>query len=69
MIYQHVETNAASIYIQTKILSTSEIAAMIQDLLRHDTDVYGEKNFVVSHAQSEVTFAVCHLMRSSRLRP
>lgn len=54
MLYRHVETNAVSIHSQTKSFSTSEIAAMIEGLVRHDTKMRVEKNFVDSHGQSEV---------------
>lgn len=69
MVYWHVETNAVSIYTQTKSFSTSEIAAMIEGLVRHDTDMRVDRNFVDSHGQSEVAFAFCHLLGSVRLMP
>lgn len=61
-IYWHVEKNSACIYSQLKSCSSSEIAAMIEGLLRHCTDVEVEKNYVDSHGQSEVAFAFCHLL-------
>jgi TnpA family transposase len=69
MVYWHVETNAVSIYSQAKSFSTSEVAAMIEGLVRHDTEMRVEKNFVDSHGQSEVAFAFCHLLGSVRLMP
>ena len=69
MVYWHVETNAVSIYSQTKSFSSSEIAAMIEGLVRHDTEMRVDKNFVDSHGQSEVAFAFCHLLGSVRLMP
>src|SRR5260221_1941109 len=69
MVYWHVETNAVSIYSQTKSFSSSEIAAMIEGLVRHDTEMRVDKNFVDSHGQSEVAFAVCHLLGGVRLMP
>ena len=69
MVYWHVETNAVSIYSQTKSFSSSEIAAMIEGLVRHDTEMRVDKNFVDSHGQSEVAFALCHLLGSVRLMP
>ena len=48
-IYWHVETNAVCIYAQTKTFSNSEVAAMIEGLVRHDTEMRVEKNFVDSH--------------------
>jgi TnpA family transposase len=69
MVYWHVETNAVCIYAQTKTFSNSEVAAMIEGLVRHDTEMRVEKNFVDSHGQSEVAFAFCHLLGTVRLMP
>jgi TnpA family transposase len=69
MVYWHVETNVVSIYSQTKSFSSSEIAAMIEGLVRYDTEMRVEKNFVDSHGQSEVAFAFCYLLGSVRLMP
>jgi TnpA family transposase len=38
------------------------VAAMIEGLIRHDTEMRVEKNFVDSHGQSEVAFAFCKLL-------
>ena len=62
MIYWHVERHAACIYSQLKTCSSSEVAAMIEGLLRHDTQMEVEKNYVDSHGQSEVAFAFCRLL-------
>lgn len=51
MIYWHVEKNAVCIYSQLKSCSSSEVAAMIEGVLRHCTDMTVEKNFVDSHGQ------------------
>src|SRR6202047_1462444 len=48
---------------------SSEIAAMIEGLVRHDTEMRVDKNFVDSHGQSEVAFAFCHLLGTVRLMP
>jgi TnpA family transposase len=69
MVYWHVETNAVCIYSQLKSFSSSEVAAMIEGLIRHDTEMRVEKNFVDSHGQSEVAFAFCHLLGTVRLMP
>lgn len=69
MVYWHVETNAVCIYSQLKSFSSSEIAAMIEGLIRHDTEMRVEKNFVDSHGQSEVAFAFCQLLGTVRLMP
>lgn len=62
MIYWHVEKNSACIYSQLKTCSSSEVAAMIEGLLKHCTTMKIEKNYVDSHGQSEVAFAFCHLL-------
>jgi TnpA family transposase len=62
MIYWHVDKNSACIYSQLKTCSSSEVAAMIEGLLRHCTQMKVEKNYVDSHGQSEVAFAFCHLL-------
>ncbi len=62
MIYWHVDKNSACIYSQLKTCSSSEVAAMIEGVLRHCTSMKVEKNFVDSHGQSNVAFAFCHLL-------
>jgi TnpA family transposase len=62
MVYWHVETNAVCINSQNRSFSNSEVAAMIEGLVRDDTEMRVEKNFVDSHGQSEVAFAFCHLL-------
>lgn len=62
MIYWHVEKKSACIYSQLKTCSSSEVAAMIEGLLRHCTDMQVKKNFVDTHGQSEVAFAFCRLL-------
>ena len=68
-VYWHVEKNAVSIYSQLKSHSASEAAAMIEGLIRHDTQMRVEKNFVDSHGQSEVAFAFCRLLNDFKLVP
>lgn len=62
MIYWHVEKNSVCIYSQLKTCSFSEVAAMIEGLLRHCTEMKVEKNYVDSHGQNEVAFSFCHLL-------
>ena len=62
MIYWHVERKATCIYSQLKQCSSSEVAAMIEGVLRHCTTMAIEKNYVDSHGQSEVAFAFTHLL-------
>jgi TnpA family transposase len=60
MIYWHVEKNSVCIYSQLKSPSSSEVASMIEGVLRHDTQMNVEKQFVDTHGQSEVGFAFCY---------
>ena len=62
MIYWHVEKNSACIYSQLKRCSSSEVASMIEGVLRHCTDMEIEQQYVDSKGQSEVAFAFCHLL-------
>ena len=62
MIYWHVERNATCISSQLKQCSSSEVAAMMEGVLRHCTEMTVAKNYVDSHGQSEVAFAFSHLL-------
>ena len=62
MVYWHVEKKAICIYSQVKRCSSSEVASMIQGLLRHCTDMTVEKGFVDTHGQSTVGFAFTYLL-------
>lgn len=62
MVYWHVEEHSVCIYSQLKTCSSSEVAAMLEGVLRHDTEMDVEKNYVDTHGQSEVGFAFCHLL-------
>jgi TnpA family transposase len=62
MIYWPVERTSVCIYSQLKTCSSSEVAAMIEGVLRHCTDLSVEKNYVDSHGQREVAFAFCYLL-------
>ena len=62
MIYWHVERKSTCIYSQLKSCSSSEVAAMVEGLLRHCTDADIQKSYVDTHGQSEVAFAFCHLL-------
>lgn len=62
MIYWHVERKAACIHSQLKRCSSSEVAAMIEGVLRHCTDAEVKSQFVDSHGQSEVAFAFCRML-------
>ncbi len=62
MIYWHVEKKSACIYSQLKTCSSSEVAAMIEGLLRHCTDMKVKKNYVDTHGQNEIAFGFCRLL-------
>lgn len=62
MIYWHVETNAACIYSQLRRCSSSEVASMIEGVLRHCTDMEIQRQYVDTHGQSEVAFAFSYLL-------
>ena len=67
MIYWHVEKNSVCIYSQLKAPSSSEVSSMIEGVLRHDTEMDVEKQYVDTHGQSEVGFAFCYLLGFSLL--
>lgn len=69
MVYWHVDRKSACIYSQLKSCSSSEVAAMIEGVLRHCTQMSVEKNYVDSHGQSEVAFAFCRLLNNIDLLP
>lgn len=62
MIYWHVERGSVCIYSSLKRCSSSEVASMIEGVLRHDTDTEIDRAYVDSHGQSEVAFAFCRLL-------
>ncbi|MCU7939830.1 MAG: Tn3 family transposase [gamma proteobacterium symbiont of Bathyaustriella thionipta] len=62
MIYWHVEKKSTCIYSQLKRCSSSEVASMIEGVLKHCTDMTIERQYVDSHGQSEVAFAFSHLL-------
>jgi len=62
MIYWHVERRATCIYSQLKSCSSSEVAAMIEGLLRHCTDADIDTSYVDTHGASVVGFAFTELL-------
>jgi TnpA family transposase len=62
MIYWHVERGRVCIYSQVKNCSSSEVAAMIEGLLRHCTDAEIEANYTDTHGASVVGFAFTELL-------
>jgi hypothetical protein len=67
MIYWHVEKGRLCIYSQLKSCSSSEVAAMMEGLLHHGTDVPIEANYVDTHGASEIGFAFTQLLGYSLL--
>ena len=62
MIYWHVERGAVCVYSQLKSCSSSEVAAMMEGVLRHCTEMTVERQYVDSHGQSEIGFAFSQLL-------
>jgi TnpA family transposase/DNA-binding cell septation regulator SpoVG len=68
MIYWHVERKSLCIYSQLKMCSSSEVAAMVEGVLRHCTDAEIDRNYVDTHGASVVGFAFTYLL-NFRLLP
>ncbi|NCP78880.1 MAG: transposase, partial [Desulfuromonadales bacterium] len=62
MVYWHVEKTAVCIYSQFKRVSSSEVGAMINGVLRHCTEMEVDRQYVDSHGQSTIAFAFCRLL-------
>jgi len=62
MIYWHVERKSVCIYSQLRSCSASEVAAMLEGLLRHCTSADIDRSYVDTHGASVVGFAFCHLL-------
>jgi len=61
-VYGHTDRKAACIYSQLKRCNASEVAAMIEGVLRHCTEMEVDRQYVDSHGQSTIGFAMCHLL-------
>ncbi len=57
LIYWHVERKSTCIYSQLKSCSSSEVAAMIEGLLRHCTSAEIQKNYVDTHGHAGLPLA------------
>ena len=57
MIYLHVDKNATIIHSRLKTCSSSEVGAMIQGVLEHDTKMEMDKTYMDTHGQSVLGFA------------
>ncbi len=62
MIYWHVERKSLCIHSQLKSPSSSEVASMIEGVIRHCTELEVERQYVDSHGQSVVAFAFTRLL-------
>lgn len=62
MVYWHVDRNSICIYSQLKSCASSEVASMIEGILRHCTDKEVQQGYVDTHGASEVGFAFSHLL-------
>jgi TnpA family transposase len=62
MLYGQVDRKAAWIYSQLKTCASSEVAAMLEGVLRHCTAMEVDRQYVDSHGHSAVAFAFCHLL-------
>jgi TnpA family transposase len=62
MIYWHVERKSVCVYSQVRSASSSEVAAMMEGLLRHGTDAEVESVSTDTHGASIVGFAFTHLL-------
>lgn len=61
MIYWHVDTSSVCIYSQMKSCHSSEVASMLEGILKHATNANIDKNYVDTHGASEIGFAFSYL--------
>lgn len=62
MIYWHIDQNSACIYSQLKTCSSSEVGAMINGFLKHDSRMNMNKAYIDTHGQSVIGFAISNLL-------
>ncbi len=62
MIYWHVEGKSLCIHSQLKSPSSSEVASMVEGVMRHCTELEVDRHYVDSHGQSVVAFAFTKLL-------
>ncbi|MCA1698470.1 MAG: transposase, partial [Actinobacteria bacterium] len=62
LVYWHVEQGRMAIHSQVLNCSASEVAAMIEGVMRHATAINVDGNYVDSHGQSEIGFAITSLL-------
>ena len=62
LIYWHVERGSMVVHSQTLRASASEVHAMVEGAIRHGTTMTVEGNYVDTHGQSEIGFAITRLL-------
>ena len=62
LIYWHVEKKSMVVHSQLISCAASEVAAMVEGAMRHGTSMALEGNYVDSHGQSEIGFAITRLL-------
>jgi TnpA family transposase len=62
LIYWHVERKSMAIHSQLIGCSASEVAAMIEGVMRHGTTMEVDASYTDSHGQSEIGFGVTRLL-------
>ncbi|MEU0844917.1 Tn3 family transposase [Streptomyces sp. NPDC005962] len=62
MIYWHVERKSVCVDSQLKSCSASEVAAMIEGVLRHCTEMVVDRQYTDTHGASIVGFAFAHML-------
>jgi TnpA family transposase len=62
MVYWHVERRSVCIYSQVTATSASEVASMIEGLLRHLTDAEIDRQYTDTHGATIVGFAFSELL-------
>lgn len=62
LIYWHVEKKSVAIHAQHLTCTASEVAAMIEGVMRHGTSMEVDGNYVDTHGQSEIGFGLTRLL-------
>ena len=62
LIYWHVDRKSVCVYSQLRSCNASEVAAMMEGVLRHCTDATIDRQYTDTHGQSVVGFAFAHLL-------
>jgi len=62
LIYWHIEKGSVVVHSQLIACSASEVAAMVEGVIRHGTSMNIEGNYVDSHGQSEIGFGISRLL-------